>query len=187
MKNYLLLVLAMTTVSLQASVADTANLNAQLWQELNTQQDAAFDYKPVTIDRIKRLIEAGADINSRNPSKLLSDEKILNTPEKGDTPLIAAVEMSHFPLVKWLLEHGAKLNFTNTFNEWAPLYYAARGLHATDPELIELLLKYGANVNQKNRFGQTPLVIAQEYFSHDSRISQGNQRIINILKARGAR
>ena len=185
MKSYLLLFLSMPLVSLQAAVAETS-LNEQLWHELNKQQDAAFDYKPVTIDRIKRLIEAGVDVDSRNPFD-----------NKGQTPLIAAVEMYHFPLVEFLLNKKANPNFADIGFEWAPLHYAARGGRDTDPQLIEVLLKHGADVNKKTHNGETPLRIAQVFYAarpvkapgyeerHARRLPT-LQRVIDILKAHGA-
>ena len=92
---------------------------------------------------MKCLIENGADVN------LPSDN--------GDTPLNIAVAKNRINIVDYLIEKGAKINLADTVDGDTPLIIAIRGGFE---DMIEHLIVNGANVNQKNKLGQTPLIVA---------------------------
>ena len=56
-----------------------------------------------------------------------------------------------------LLEHGANPNAFEPVNKASVLHLASeKGSH----DLVDLFIKYKANVNQKDRHGNTPLIAA---------------------------
>ncbi len=97
-------------------------------------------------------------------------------PEGGETPIVAAVRHGKSAAMEMLLKAGAKIDqlsnsdFTLIYeavcaarqmlasdNGATPLYCAANG---GNTEAIELLLRFGAQVDQPNNDGCTPLHIA---------------------------
>lgn len=79
------------------------------------------------------LIDVGADVNSAGRS--------------GITPLMSAVEAQNIPIIKKLLSKGAAVNAQDTLGRTA-LIFAIQGLTGKPSlEIVELLLKSGANPN----------------------------------------
>ena len=141
---------------------------------------------------IDLLLEHGADINARDSAGktplalaalqgqtkvvevLIKKDADVNTVNnKGNTPLIHAIDQPE--IVRLLLEAGA----TQKIDQ---LGYAGSGaLHVAiklkQPEVIELLLIHGANINLQNGKGQTPLAIAKGF----------NKKAVPLLLANGAR
>lgn len=104
-----------------------------------------------SLELVRVLIEAGADVNS--------------TVSKGDSALICALDtpdgdykrredLVDTELVRILLRAGAKVN---PGYKKSPLSMAARSGHV---EIVALLISAGANVNFSDAFGATPLMIA---------------------------
>ena len=165
MKNYLLLVLAMTIINLQAAVTDInpneqlaqglmemsiaeASLNDQLWHELN--QGAL-----VNINRVKELIGLGADVNAYTFNEYA---------QMNITPLIAAIKADNVSLAELLLSNHANPSLAEVISKvdpclpkafhMTPLHVATIG---GNPRLITLLLEYGANVNSRDYLDRSPL------------------------------
>jgi ankyrin repeat protein len=94
---------------------------------------------------LRLLLEKGADVNAKN--------------YLGVTALHAAVlygaEVSG---VELLIEHGAKVNAVADAQGWTPLHGAA-GMGRAD--LVEVLLKHGADRTLKDGRGMTPLQVAE--------------------------
>ena len=160
MKNYLLLVLAMTTVSLQAAVADIvqgASPNEQLWQELN--QGLGF------VNRVRELIRLGADVNGYN---------------KGKTPLIAAIGANDVPLAKLLLVKKANTELPQIGNGIRPLHAAVQ---VGNPDMVKLLLQYKADIQSKDSNKRSPLDWA-EYALQTKDISgfEGNLELATVAR-----
>ncbi|CAJ2500020.1 Uu.00g028730.m01.CDS01 [Anthostomella pinea] len=77
------------------------------------------------------------------------------TPDRdGVTPLFAAVEQSLVDIAATLLKYGADPNFTSSSNHESPFGVAIIKEH---PQLIRLLLMYGANGNATLVDGETVL------------------------------
>lgn len=96
------------------------------WYELERIHRAA---QAGNLDEIKRLIREGANINAFDAL--------------SRTPLHYAVEKEHYLVAKWFLENGADVNANEEEHIGeTPLSIAVQGNY---PEMVELLLKYGAN------------------------------------------
>jgi len=115
------------------------------------------------LDVIKTLVEAGADP--------------LIATERGTTPLMMAagagtdVQRERAPeeravaieTAKFLVEHGADVNAAGQYG-WTALHAAAyQGMN----DVIEYLVSKGANIDQKDEFGQTPLSISLSVLTKD--------------------
>uniref|UniRef100_A0A6C0ED74 Uncharacterized protein n=1 Tax=viral metagenome TaxID=1070528 RepID=A0A6C0ED74_9ZZZZ len=109
---------------------------------------------------VKILLENGA-------SSVINEADI-----GGLTPLLYATKRKHFDIIKLLVEHGADVNIQNK-EGFTPLI---NSILYEDKKSVELLLKSGANVEQKKGF-LTPLNIACIY---------GNMEIIELLLKNGA-
>jgi ankyrin repeat protein/WD40 repeat protein len=129
------------------------------------------------------LIQGGARIDDRDPP----DPPHFPYPSVGGkTPLAVAVDGQHLPAVQLLLKAGANPNIdygsdenilreaaakgcsaeivgalldagarvTSNKDGWTALHYACR---AGSPKMVEALLKAGAAIDAKNKFGDTPL------------------------------
>ena len=79
---------------------------------------------------VKSLLEQGVDINET-------------------TALIDAVIYNHFEIVEILLQHGADVNKKDEFGETAICRAIDSGCGEKDIKILELLLKNGANPNDK--------------------------------------
>ncbi|OPH62079.1 hypothetical protein BC351_02240 [Paenibacillus ferrarius] len=100
-------------------------------------------------DFVKPLILAGADVNPpADPYK--------------PTPLSCVSSRRNPELVRFLLEHGARLDIPN------PLLSAMRpfghsNFQEENIEIVKLLIEAGAAVNDKDNNGNTPLALAAMY------------------------
>ena len=91
------------------------------------------------INKIKRLIASGADVNAKN--------------ENGQTPLHWAVLEDRIEMAKLLIASGADVGAKNKDGE-TPLHWAVDN---DNIEIAKLLIDSGAKVNVKKRNGDTPL------------------------------
>lgn len=90
------------------------------------------------------------------------------------TPLMWAAENGKPDMVKVLLEGNAKPDAQTIIKETALIF----AVIADDLESVKLLVRHKANINIKNKYKWTPLMIA---------VSNGNDPIIEVLKQAGAR
>jgi len=111
-----------------------------------------------TLETMKRLIEAGANVDARN--------------DRNSTPLHWAV--SDTDKIRRLLAHGADIN-AKTERERTPLSLAAAMRFDMAP--LKLLLEKGANPNIASINGQTPLMFAAR---------AGNVEAMELLLAKKA-
>lgn len=95
-------------------------------------------------DRVRELLNAGADVNVRN-----TDKQRLQY-----TPLHYAAHYGHLEIAEILTSRGADLDAENPYYS-TPLYLAAEQGH---PEVVEFLISKGSKVNVKSSWsGYTPL------------------------------
>jgi ankyrin repeat protein len=103
-----------------------------------TMLGVAADYGTTEIARL--LIRAGADVNAYN--------------QEGWTPLHAAASGGFPALVALLLDSGARINSPNKRTGATALNEAAfRG----QVEVVRLLIRRGADINERDREGASPL------------------------------
>jgi hypothetical protein len=131
------------------------------------------------------LLEAGADVNAKNSfgwsalmaaasnghseiQELLLDHKADPNAKfwNGYTPLMLSVRHGPVRIIERLLDAGADLNAVSVgdrpdqeknYEGTTPLHQA---IIAKKPEIIDLLIRKGADVNRANRQSQTPLYAA---------------------------
>ncbi len=95
-------------------------------------------------DRVRELLDAGADVNVRN-----ADKQRLQY-----TPLHWAAHFGHLEIAELLISRGADLDAEDPAYS-TPLYLAAEEGH---PKVVEFLISKGAEVNVKtSKSGDTPL------------------------------
>jgi uncharacterized protein len=90
-----------------------------------------------------------------------------------ETPLLQVVKSKRLQLLKWLIDHGANINFQDV-NGYTPLHHAVKGNHTLAQ--IRALLGYGANPTIKARDGATPLSLARKL---------GKPRLVALLQQFG--
>ena len=100
------------------------------------------------------LLNRGAEVNARNTY--------------GYLPLIYVAE--HVEFVRMLLDRGARINDHDNYLGITPLHTAARGW---DIQAVRLLLEYGADVNVRNKDGQTPSQVAVQQEITDLLLEHG--------------
>jgi ankyrin repeat protein len=89
------------------------------------------------IEKVKALIEAGADVNSWS-----------NLGAGKHTPLMFAVYKGHFEISKILIEAGADVNAFHS-PDHTVLYHALES-HRLSTELVQLLVDSGVNIDDPN-------------------------------------
>ncbi|MFC5384551.1 ankyrin repeat domain-containing protein [Aquamicrobium segne] len=150
------------------------------------------------VDAARVLIEAGADVNAKDnihdspylyagarghldilKLTLAHGADLKSTNRYGGTALIPASERGHVETVKTLIEAGSDVDHVNNLH-WTALLEAVilgdGGL--SHQQIVELLVKAGANVNLADGNGVTPLQHARQ---------AGYQEIEQILVAAGGR
>ncbi len=112
-----------------------------------------------SVPMMELFVGRGADVNKINSF--------------GEQALLHAAWKGHLAAVRWLVEHGARLNRPG--REWAALHYAAFAGHA---EVVAYLMERGADINALSTNGSTPLMMAAR---------EGKEGIAKALLAAGAR
>lgn len=100
------------------------------------------------LDAIQQHIQAGSDLNEREPSM-------------NSTPLISAAVFGKTEVARALIEAGADVNLQN--NEGSTALHSAAFLCRT--EIVEMLLANGANKELKNIYGSTALASVEDPFN----------------------
>lgn len=92
--------------------------------------------------------------------KMLKDGYDINKADKnnGMTPLIIACREDNYGMAKFLLDHGAKVDYPRSPKGRTPLMVACAYFGCVG--ICKLLLDHGANVNAVADDGTTPLIIA---------------------------
>ncbi|KAH9423305.1 hypothetical protein DERP_003583 [Dermatophagoides pteronyssinus] len=132
------------------------------------------------LNMVKFLIENGADVNMMDrsfmyplhyacqfvypkiASILISAGANPNIHSiRSSTPLLLAIETHSLELVKILVESGADIEKQDQSNGNTPLNQACYNYPSnTQIDIVDYLIKCGANVNSKNYSGLTPLLTA---------------------------
>jgi len=109
-------------------------------------------------------------------------------PQTGETALHQILDCTlKYPkaisLLKKLLKKIRKAGVISLINQgdltgFTPLHKAILFLH---PEIISLLLRYKANPNQKNKFGQTPIDILESLYRNNKIMPSKYQKIKNLF------
>lgn len=101
-----------------------------------------------------------------------------------DTPLIWATITGNLELAKWLLEHGAEVNFQQSKYRQTALHIAAR---RANEDMCRLLLAHGADVNVRERGGLTAgQLVSSTHCLAMRKLSADMQRILGVDQWGGA-
>lgn len=112
------------------------------------------------LSEVERLVAEGAEINAFD--------------DLSRTPLHYAAENEHYKVTAWLLEHGAAVNaYDEKMIGETALCLAAQKHY---PEMVELLLKHGADPDINGWVGLTARIRAQRRKDDDGR------RIANLIE-----
>lgn len=112
------------------------------------------------LEIVKLLLSRGADVNKVD--------------DHGSSSLIAASINGQAPVVEWLLKNGADINhFEDPYWHRNPLLCAC---YYNQLDVVSILIEKGADLNVKNKEGESPLGIA---------ISQRNYNLVTLLLEKG--
>ena len=115
---------------------------------------------------LQALVCLGLGVNESNKV-----DKSTDPPTQLEGPILDASAQGHALVVKWLLDHGAKINYcVNGKNRCLPLKFAAINGHL---EVVKLLVEHGADVNSSWN-GTTAIQQAETY---------GHQEIVDYLRS----
>ncbi|KAJ8603821.1 hypothetical protein CTAYLR_000249 [Chrysophaeum taylorii] len=128
------------------------------------------------LDCVRFLVKNGAVVDSRN--------------SYGNTPLMLACVNNHYDIAHFLIDAGANPKARNHMKYETPLHMAIAGVTAkaraslksnaddrgdfVDLRVIMMLLKSGANVNQPDASGSTPLHLLVSIRENDTSIALGH-------------
>jgi ankyrin repeat protein len=76
----------------------------------------------------------------------------------GETPIHLAATYNHVKVAEVLLAHSADVNLSDSDTKITPLHRAA---FCSGNEMITLLLKHKADPTVKDRYGKTPIEVAE--------------------------
>jgi len=128
---------------LKESLAGGANIEART-QHGDTILEIASDVGNYQIASC--LIEKGANLNSQNVDNWV--------------PLMSAVDKGHSDVVELLLEKGAKADFIANNGKEGQVTALFLAVKNGDIKIINILLDWGADINQQNDEGWTALMTA---------------------------
>ena len=137
-------------------------------------------------DLIKKAFEKGAIVQSINTLNNL--KRIFNLDNRGLVRLLVGInpsqthwdellkkscQLGFYDLFNYTIQHEANINYKDKFGS-TPLYYAAKHQWI---DLVKKLVKYGANINEKNYEGVN---IIQACISPATYEGSSNSKPINI-------
>ncbi len=153
-------------------------------------------------DVVKLLLDKGADILIRQSTYKVSPNAMDYAARHGnieaaklilakaislgvkDEILYSAVHWAviadQVEMVKYLLDQGANIEGNDDLGGYTPL------MNSSLFEMVDLLVKRGANVNAKNKFNYTPLHKAVFNFVEGKRKEKDCKKILNLLISNGA-
>ncbi|MBP0031512.1 ankyrin repeat domain-containing protein [Roseofilum sp. Guam] len=120
------------------------------------------------VDLVQQYLDQGMDGNHTIEQGYL----------KGESWLNIAIRYFHKDIINLLIQNNAMINRRTEPNLLSPLHIASIGYKGkTDPDICELLIFHGADVNIRDEFGRTPLYWATQLRNED---------VIKILLEYGA-
>lgn len=173
-------------------------------------------------ETVRLLIAAGADLNMPRPSLSLNLKDLMNNPqgaicvasdrqhweivrmlaEAGAdvnatweymTPLLCAIFVGNVEITKFLIEHGADVNYRNSTESRAPLLLAIR---VGNVEITKILIEHGADVQYTTKYATTDVQYPTMYEATQgkpdattpllSAIESGHVEIAELLIESGA-
>jgi ankyrin repeat protein len=118
---------------------------------------------------VETLIDAAMDGNLAQVQQLITNGAQVNAIASCNrTPLSLAIQGGHIPIIQALLDAGADPNLADEDDDGraanSPLMEAASTFFATNRSaMVRLLIERGADLNQQDAEGQTPLMHALSY------------------------
>jgi ankyrin repeat protein len=143
------------------------------------------------LEIIDVLLNYGADVNSHAAQSLVEDRLALlqascsdslfsrrfdTEDERGETPLMLAINLSRVDILRKLLLAHADVNLCRRRGDTA-LILAIRTTSSSCEEITRMLVEYGADVNAPNSRDDTPLTVA---------ISHNRVELARLLLGKGA-
>jgi len=114
--------------------------------------------------KVKELLNQDAALATATAPEARLESKIAHWIYEGDTALHVAAAGHRVTIAKLLLDAGAKVGAATNHRHSQPLHYAADGCLESDSwnatrqvQMIELLLKAGADIHARDKNGATPL------------------------------
>lgn len=132
------------------------------------------------IDTMRLLLEHGADPKAQDHQKTSALMLAVGQPfEHAQDPIPQAVSRAATAFVLGL---GVDPNLANTNYGDTALHLAA---YLGYEDVVEMLIAHGANVNQKNKAGATPLKVTEGGLSHNGLEFAAQSRAAAVLRAHG--
>jgi ankyrin repeat protein len=119
-------------------------------------------------DLARLLLESGARPDDNATGSAIWDQDLriaellrthganIDHVSRGETPLLRTVKARRLHLLKWMIDHGADINFQDS-RGYAALHYAVKGAHTLAQ--VDELLSYGAKPDLQARDGNTPVTL----------------------------
>ena len=118
--------------------------------------------------------------NDKELVKALLQHPIVFEPQKRQGLLVIAVRQGDLELIKMLVEHGVPVDQPNPWGETA-LQIAALNWY---PDIVDLLLRAGANVNLTDLKNRSPLLYAI-MLVNPAALQKDQFKVIRMLLAAG--
>ena len=138
-------------------------------------RQSTYKVSPNALDYAAKAgnIEAAKLILAKAVSQGVKDEVLYSA-------LHWAVIADQVAMAKYLLDEGAKIEGTDELGGYTPL------METSLLDMVQLLVKRGANVNAKSKFSYTPLQKAVFSFVEGKRKEGDCEKILNLLLDKGA-
>lgn len=107
-------------------------------------------------------LPSGVDVNCQN--------------SKNDTPFAVALRLHQWPIARFLIDNGARIDIKLTLNRQTPLHTASQ--YSAGESLIKLLLARGADVAARDSDQRTPLYYASS--------CKNNKAVVSLLLEHGS-
>jgi ankyrin repeat protein len=135
------------------------------------------------LELVKRKIESGCDVNAKGLHGRTMLTTVCILPPRGELAEPRELAQISYDILKLLLEHGATktLNELDRYGGMAPIHYLSSPSYyypEDQVKLLMLLISNGADINIKDRKGNTPLHLAVRYHAPNE--------IIMVLVEHGA-